>query len=109
MKKIFVLITFLSLIIVYSADAQFQKKGRKPPFVQACISSGSTLAIGTKCSFTDRRTKTQIEGTCQNKTNPMGNEEVVCYNEAFFKEMASHKPGNKPGRGPDKESIQDDK
>jgi len=90
MRKVVVLSFFLLLAFAFSAYAQPNRDmrgGGAPPsplFVKACAS----LSEGTSCSFSDRD-GSSISGTCKKKTNPMGKEELVCYNASFFTKMQS--------------------
>jgi hypothetical protein len=105
MKKVIVFSVCLFLVSALNACCQpggdFRGQNARgggapppPPFVKACAS----LKDGASCSFSDRG-GSPVSGTCIKKTNPMGDEELVCYNESFFSQIKS--PGAKNRKPPE--------
>jgi len=100
MQKVTILSVSFFLVLSFNAYGQpggqgGSSGGTRPslPFVTVC----ALLSEGATCSFSDRD-GSSISGTCSKKTNPMGKEELVCYNKTFFTKMKSQGPGghNRP-------------
>lgn len=98
MKKLILLP--IVCLLTFVPEAYAQPGGGKgapppPPFVKACDQHKE----GDFCSFQDRD-GTKIIGICKKKTNPRGNQELLCFNESFFKNMESRKDSRGPRQEP---------
>jgi hypothetical protein len=99
MKKVIILSISVLLIFALNAFAQPDSPGEgtkvaspPPPFLKACAFQSE----GAPCTFYDQ-SGAAVHGNCALRANPRGGQEMVCFNEAFFKKMDRGKRGERTG------------
>ena len=99
MKKVILLSVSMLLIFALNAFAQPAGSGEEtrvsgppPPFVKACAFQSE----GAPCTFSDQ-SGAAVHGKCTLRPDPRGGQQMVCFNEAFFKRAEPGKGGGRTG------------
>ncbi len=99
MKKVILLSVSLLLIIAMNAFAQPAGSGEDtrvsappPPYIKACAFQSE----GAPCTFSDQ-SGAAVHGTCTLRTDPRGGQQMVCFNEDFFRKTEPGRGGGRTG------------
>lgn len=99
MKKVVLLSVSLLLIFTLNAFAQTDGSGEEtrvsappPPFVKACAFQSE----GAPCSFSDQ-SGAAVHGKCTLRADSRGGQQMVCFNEDFFKKADPGRGGGRTG------------
>ena len=99
MKKVILLSVSLLLIFALNAFAQPDGSGEEtrvsgplPPFVKACAFQSE----GAPCTFSDQ-SGAAVNGKCTLRTDPRGGQQMICFNEDFFRKTDPGRGGGRTG------------